>query len=55
MLYLLGGIALLAGLAWCLTGSISLSKKDEFGAKQSMDDAIAHQTLNQIHQQHHHF
>ncbi|QQE73380.1 hypothetical protein KDJ56_15875 [Brevibacillus composti] len=54
MLYLLGGIVLLVGVAWCFTGMNSLRQKDEFGAKQPMDDAIAHQTLHQIDQHNHH-
>lgn len=54
MLYLLGGIVLLVGVAWCFTGMNSLRHKDEFGAKRPMDDAIAHQILHQIDKHNHH-
>ncbi|MEJ8547973.1 hypothetical protein [Brevibacillus borstelensis] len=53
MLYVVGGLLVLVGLAWCLSGSISLKKRDEYATKHSMDDSIAHQTLSQMHNQQH--
>jgi hypothetical protein len=54
LLYFLGGLLALIGAAWFLRGSISLRKRDEYAIKNSVDDAIAHQTLSQIHQNQHH-
>ncbi|WP_183192341.1 hypothetical protein [Brevibacillus fluminis] len=53
-IFIVTAIIALFGAAFFLSGSISLRKRDEHAIKHYHDDAYAQQTLNQLHDNHHH-